>query len=177
MTDTTKKGFLDSEASDILSADFDDRFQSWLAVAVGVSPYRVHPNFKSARVKSSDCCNEVYFQFEQFSRSGVNNRQSEDSANTECFGTVVCSIAIYGDSAREIALRLIDAGDLEQNTAELSNMGLGWIDGTLQAILTEQVGNQLRLRADVQLNFNYRYGREWAVRKITDAKPKLIFNQ
>jgi hypothetical protein len=176
-TDSTKSGFLESTATGVLSAGFDDNFQAWLAEALDIPPANVCPVYKADRVKTPDACTAVYFQFNQYSRTGLNYRQTEDATSSDVYGTVLCTVSIYGNNAREKALLLIDAGDFEQNTVKLTALGLGWAGASLQALFTESVGSRLRLRADVQINFNYKYGRDWAVRKITAANPKFIFNQ
>jgi hypothetical protein len=177
MTDSTTKGFLESVASDILSEDFDDRFQEWLAEALGIAPQDVRPVVQSGKRKLSDCRDTAFFMFDGYERTGRNEPRKKAEGASEVFGTVSCTVVIYSPKAREKALLLLDAGDFSQNTLALEKMGLGFISAELRAILTEEVGDELKLRADVVLNFNYRYSRDWAVHRLAHADADLIYNQ
>jgi hypothetical protein len=181
MTDSTKAGILDSEDSDILSAEFDNKFQAWLSDALEITPYAVRPVFKTDVTKSADYCDEAYYQFGNYTQSGSNALQVDSTKggenHVEYFGTVSCTVTIYSERAREKAFRLCDLGTYSQNTHDLDALGLGWISASVRAVFAETVGARLRLRADVQIDFNYRYSRAWAVRRLVNAEPLLIFNQ
>lgn len=174
---TQRPGVIDSgPAVTPIHPDFEDAFAAWLAEALDLPAGAVSNGWKTDKAGFPDRMDFASFAIGAPTETEHYTESFEDGAQVVAYGgTLPITISLLGPNARLLGWHLCDLFAIEQNADALElRCGLGFTDASIQALLLEPVGGQLRERVDVVLTFTYRYTRRWAVRSIVDVPVEII---
>lgn len=169
---TQYKGVIGQTAgSTIIGEAFERAFGDWLSDALQIPRTQVEAGWRTQRDRFPDCVDYAVFFLGPPRQRGM---REEGTDGTELvvhyFGDLEINVVIYGENARLLSMLLCDLFSIDQNSNELhEKCGLGYVQSSITAQLMEPVGSDYRQRADVTLQFNYRYDRTWAVRSLVEA--------
>lgn len=172
-----KAGVLLSTPVNVLCPEFDDRFQQWLAEALGFDSENVIPNYKDlATSYKTDGTNYAFFEFNALEYLGTPCIEAGDNeSETHRYdATITCRVTLVGEQARERAAFLHDMLFLSQNVYGLTALGLGPEDCTIVQFSTIQEGDRRTTTATVDLIFSYEYRRIWQIKRLVEAPIKFI---
>ena len=108
--DSTQAGVLASTATYVYSKEFDDKFQTWLANALGCFPIHVKPMFREFETAISTNVLNVFFEFYQIEFIGepYTSEETDDYLTQMYEGTAHCRVKLIGENSREKAFLLHD---------------------------------------------------------------------
>lgn len=158
----------------LLDAYFENVFQGWLSEALELPQRNVRPAVELDLTQLPDLEDAAVFFPTNVRASAYETSQTDDGLIMHYSGEVAIQVTICGIHARELAMLLRDTFSINQNDQLLhERLGLGFVSANIVAFTLEQRGRMMCPRADVNLTFNYKYSRLWAVFPIESAKANI----
>ena len=173
--DSTQSGVLASTATYVYSKEFDDKFQTWLANALGCFPIHVKPMFREFETAISTNVLNVFFEFYQIEFIGepYTSEETDDYLTQMYEGTAHCRVKLIGENSREKAFLLHDLIHLSQNVDALKKFGLSINEAQIIEIDRLAEGHAQTPMSTVDLTLDYSYVRRWAIKSIVSAPTRI----
>lgn len=174
MTTSQRDGLLDQTPINTLDKSFEDAIQEWFVKLFALQSEMVVPASAQRDVKLKQGVNYALFSFDQLTKEGtpVIIEQTDDYQLVQYSASLNVLVTFYGPSARSLSQFVSDACQFHQNVHELKDIGLGFVDTTINPEFYEVFGQHRFPRVDLQISFNYTYRRKWAIRSLLEIVTK-----
>ncbi len=100
--------------------------------------------------------------------------QTDDSSQLCRHEVITCKASFYGPSGMRHASRFRDGICIEQNNAELNNLGLSLVDYSSIVPFPEFINTEQLRRYDLTLRLRRKVVREYGIKSLVDA-PVTFF--